>query len=119
MRKNSDEAAFVPSKHQEPKFIKKNSQGWTESKNFQLASKTNSDSCSNEASSPLLLSPKLKNIRKHSDNADFLKTPSFIMKNKEHRQSLNLFSESKLSIDNFKIVKDLGKGTFGRVVLAF
>ena len=87
-RKNSDEEAFKIK--EQPKFVKKKSQGWAESQNFHFATKTNSDSQSNGSSSPVLFNPKFKNLRKQSDNVDFQRTPSFIMKNKSHRQSLEI-----------------------------
>ena len=69
------------------------------------------------------MSPTFKNLRKHSDYAETPKklVPSFLSGQKMHRQSLNLIEcgeEHKVSINDFKIINELGKGAFGRVVLA-
>lgn len=74
---------------------------------------------------PTLLIPKLSNIRKNSDNADSpKKAPSFLTSLKHHRNSLNNITElpqsniRRVRISDFIIVKEMGKGSFGKVVLA-
>lgn len=65
----------------------------------------------------------MKNLRKQSENVDSPKkqVPSFLTNSKHHRNSVDgaeLTQKKKLTIQDFLIIKELGKGAFGRVVLA-
>ena len=110
---------------EEIKLVKKNSLGWDENNNFKFGGGlSNSEDKSQEdyLSSPLLI-PKIKGIRKQSENAETPKksVPSFLTNSKHHRKSVNVLEyppEPKLTISMFTIIRELGKGAFGRVVLA-
>ena len=57
--------------------------------------------------------------RKYSDNALIKKTPSFLSNPRiQEPRAHSTQSKPKLSIERFKIIKELGKGAYGRVVLA-
>jgi hypothetical protein len=64
--------------------------------------------------------PRINNLRKHSDNDNVKKVPSFIAQSKIHRNSEHIPSQPKgiIDIHSFLILRELGKGAFGRVVLA-
>lgn len=95
----------------EVKLLKKKSLGWDENNNFKFSGVSNSSEKSQEEiSSPNLLIPKLKSIRKQSDTVEtpVKNVPSFLTSSKHHRNSLNNISynpEGKASINDFIIIK--------------
>jgi hypothetical protein len=96
--------------------------GWDENNNFQFSQNLNSDEAQQlcEAGS-LMEIPRIHNIRKQSDNDSPKKAPpSFLSSFKLHKNSLDPVDlrKPRFSIESFIIVRELGKGTFGRVVLA-
>lgn len=58
--------------------------------------------------------PKIKLRKASSDNDHKLMSPAFLTMKKQR----SAMPEQRLCIEHFKVLKELGKGTFGRVVLA-
>lgn len=67
-------------------------------------------------------SPKTKHThnmqRKHSDNQCTKRTPAFLMAPKIQNKSESTTPRSKFNVQRFRIIKQLGRGAYGRVVLA-
>lgn len=67
------------------------------------------------------VTPKSTHLRKNSDNENVKKVPSFLSNMKFHRSNVEgsvYHPKSALSLDNFVVLRELGKGAFGRVVMA-
>jgi hypothetical protein len=121
-KQSSNEEPLVTSRTNVLEVMAKSKKlGWDETNNFQLSTNNSEDHSSPDMTHSQIEYPKGNIGRKHSDNYNVKKIPSFLTNSKIYRKSFdanNIISKSDLSIENFMIAKELGKGAFGRVVLA-
>lgn len=119
-KQSSNEEALATSRVSQMEPVKPKRKGWDETNNFQLSTNYNSEEHNADLTQSQIDTPS-PNPRKHSDNFYLKKVPSFLTTPKTYRKSFDTCEGQRqrgLGIEDFIIAKELGRGAFGRVVLA-